>query len=74
MKNDIVAAMAILVAVIIIIALVQGKRARDHEKMLKELRRQHERQVDRKVKLSRGKRFDCPACGSVEPCDRCLRR
>ena len=71
MKTDILVAMVVLVLIIIIIACVQGKKASDTAKMTKELKRQHERQVDRKVKLTRGQRFDCPACGSTSPCRRC---
>lgn len=71
MKSEIIAVVMILLLVIIVIGCVRNKRARDHQKMLKELRRQHDRQVDRKVKLTRGQRFDCPACGSTSPCGRC---
>lgn len=74
MKSEIIAVVMILLLVIIVISCIRGirnKRAGDHQKMLKELRRQHDRQVDRKVKLTRGQRFDCPACGSTSPCGRC---
>jgi hypothetical protein len=29
--------------------------------------------IDAKVRLGKGKRFDCPACGSTVPCSNCLR-
>ncbi len=71
MKTDIIIALFLLLLIITVCSLVISKRESDTRKMMKEMRRQHERKVDRKVILGRGKRFDCPACGSTEPCGRC---
>lgn len=70
-KNDFVMVLFIVLGLILFYACVQGKVSRTRQKRLAELRRQHERAVDSKVRLTRGKRFDCPACGSVESCSRC---
>lgn len=72
--NYVYVAMVVLVLIVITIGAIQGKKAGDTAKMTSELQRQHERQLDRKVKLTRGQRFDCPACGSTSPCSRCRLR
>lgn len=75
MKNDIVTGLAVLLVVFIVCACVQGRMLNTKAKRVAELRRQHERQIDRKVNLTRKyKRFDCPRCGSTVPCEGCLRR
>jgi hypothetical protein len=64
---------SLVVLVLVILALIQKSRRTTVQKRTKELRRQFERGVDHKVRLTKGQRFDCPRCASTVPCKGCAR-
>ena len=69
---------AFLVTVLVIVFIMWlsvhfSKSARVKRERAQLLKR-HEHLISAKVRLGRGQRFDCPACGSTSPCGRCRLR